>query len=100
MIRIAAFMAFVLVLTGAAQASGLSCLDRRPGVSFSFGIAIGDDFTESEKNDFNVMMLRRMGVDASSAEMWDGCIRAYVRKPGGGEEMQFFHPDTYERVYL
>ena len=50
-------------------------------------------------NDFNLMHLRRMGVDATRAEIWGGCIRAFVRRPGGGEEMQFFHPDTFERVY-
>jgi len=68
------------------------------GVSFSFGFAVGE-FSESEVNEFNLMRLRQIGVDATAAEKWNGCIRAFVRKPGGGEEMQFFDPDSFARVY-
>jgi hypothetical protein len=99
MMRIAAVFAAALALTGAAEASTTSCLVSKPGVSISFGFSVGEKFTESEKNSFNLMQLRRNGVDATGAEMWGGCIRAFVRKPGGGEEMQYFHPDTFERVY-
>ncbi|MNL24204.1 hypothetical protein D3C87_1456280 [compost metagenome] len=62
-------------------------------------MTVGEPYTESEQNDFNLMQLQRLGVNATRAEMWGGCIRAFVRKPGGGEEMQFFHPDTFERVF-
>ena len=97
MIRAFSALVFGLALTSAAQASA-ACYQHRPGVTVSFGIAIGGEFTQEEKNRFTLMELRRMGVDATSVEMWGGCIRAYVRKPGGGEEMQFFHPDSLERV--
>jgi len=30
--------------------------------------------------------------------MWGGCIRAWVRLPGGSEEMQFFEPLNLRRV--
>ena len=102
MIRLAAAALFALPLTSATQASSAQCLVSRPGVSVTFGvtIGIGGEFSESEQNEFNLMRLRQMGVDASRAEMWGGCIRAFVPKPGGGEEMQFFHPDTFERVYM
>lgn len=100
MIRLATALILTLVLAGGAQASSAQCLAARPGVSISFGIGIGGQFTESEQNEFNLMTLRRMGVDATRAEMWGGCIRAFVRRPGGGEEMQFFHPDSFERVYM
>ena len=30
---------------------------------------------------------------------YEGRIRAFVRKPGGGEEMQFFEPGSYRPVY-
>ena len=102
MIRLAAAALFALALTSATQASIAQCLVSRPGVSVTFGVTIGvgEEFSESEQNEFNLMRLRQMGVDASRAEMWGGCIRAFVPKPGGGEEMQFFHPDTFERVYM
>ncbi|WIY53383.1 hypothetical protein O9Z70_02265 [Devosia sp. YIM 151766] len=97
MIRAFAALALGLMFTAAAQASA-SCYARAPGAHVSFGIRIGGEFTQDERDRFNLMQLRQMGVDASRAEMWGGCIRAFVRKPGGGEEMQFFHPDTFERV--
>ncbi len=102
MIRLAAAAMLTLALTSATQASTVQCLAARPGVTVTFGVTIGvgEAFSEGEQNEFNLMRLRQMGVDASSAEMWGGCIRAFVPKPGGGEEMQFFHPDTLERVYM
>ena len=98
MIRLASTLVLTLALAGGAQAATAECLVPRPGVSISFGFSIGSEFTESERNESNLRTLQRMGVDATAAEMWGGCIRAFVRKPGGGEEMQFFHPDTFERI--
>lgn len=95
--RVLATLAIGLALTGAAQASA-ECYAQRPGAHVSFGISIGGEFTQEEKDRFTLMELRRMGVDATRVEMWGGCVRAFVRKAGGGEEMQFFHPDTLERV--
>ncbi|MVT00411.1 hypothetical protein [Devosia marina] len=99
MIRIVAAVLLVLAFCGSAQASTAQCLANRPGVSISFGVTLGDKFSESDQNEFNLMRLRRMGVDATRAEMWGGCIRAFVRTPSG-EEMQFFHPQSFERVYM
>lgn len=42
-------------------------------------------------------ILRSMGVDATRVEDWNGCIRAFVRT-NGGETMQYFDPDTFERL--
>lgn len=97
--RVATSLLLTLVMAGSAQASTAECLVSRPSVSFSFGVTVGEPYDESEQNDFNLMQLQRLGVNATRAEMWGGCIRAFVRKPGGGEEMQFFHPDTFERVF-
>lgn len=88
----------VLALTLPASAVPFCQGSGRPGVNFSFGFTIGR-FTQDDRNNFNLMELRRRGVDAASVEDWNGCIRAYVRRPGGGQEMQFFDPDTFERVY-
>lgn len=97
LIRILAVLAIAVAFTSTAQASA-SCYAARPGVHVSFGFSVGK-FTEEERDRFNLMQLRQMGVDATRAEMWGGCIRAFVRKPGGGEEMQLFHPDTFAPVY-
>ncbi len=95
-LAVLAVLAIAVAFTSTAQASA-SCYAARPGTHVSFGLSIGK-FTEEERDRFNLMQLRQMGVDATRAEMWGGCIRAFVRKPGGGEEMQFFHPDSFERV--
>jgi hypothetical protein len=50
-------------------------------------------------NRLNVMRLRSIGVDATSAEYWGGCIKAFVRNPDGvGEHMEFFMPGSLQRV--
>jgi hypothetical protein len=98
-IRATAIALCALALMPAAQASQ-SCDVREPGAYWSFRIHIGEEWTKADINQFNLRQLKRTGVDATRAEMWGSCIRAYVRKPGGGEEMQYFHPDTFERVYL
>lgn len=72
--------------------------DDAPGVQISVGIRIGEPFTELENNEHDAMRLRQAGVDATRVERWNGCLRAYVRKPGGGEEMQFFEPGSLIRV--
>lgn len=95
--RIVSAVALSLALTGAAHAMA-ACYVNRPGVQISFSAKIGGNFTESDRNELNLLQLRSMGVDAVSVEMWGGCIRAFVRKPGGGEEMQLFHPQSFERV--
>lgn len=55
-------------------------------------------YTEAEINDYNEDLLRGIGVDVQHAEIWGGCIRAFVRLPDGTEEMQFFEPMGLRRV--
>lgn len=85
----------LLVATAPAQAA--FCTDDR-GVVVTFGVHLGEPYTEQELNELDLMRLRQEGVDATRVERWNGCIRAFVRKPEGGEEMQFFNPNTFERV--
>lgn len=64
-----------------------------------FGFFFGDDYSEDDRNTYDLMHLRQRGVDATRVERWNGCIRAFVRVPGGGEAMQFFEPGTYREVF-
>ncbi len=68
-----------------------------PACSGSFVLS-RERHTEAEINATNLDLLRSVGVDATRAEMWGGCIRAWVRTPGGREEMQFFEPLNLRRV--
>lgn len=95
-------MMLVLGFTSALALPALAvpfCTDDRPGVHFGFSVSAGGKLSESDLNDFDLMKLQQMGIKATAVERWNGCIRAFVRKPGGGEEMQFYDPNTFQRVY-
>lgn len=68
-----------------------------PACSGSFALSDAR-FTEAQINDFNLDLLRSIGIDAVRAEIWGGCIRAWVRLPDGREEMQFYEPLNLQRV--
>ena len=90
--------AFGLVVFTALPASAAICSGSGEGLSFSFNLGLGADISEDDQNQFDLMNLRRLGVDATRVERWGGCLRAYVRKADGGEEMQYFEPGSYRRV--
>jgi hypothetical protein len=95
-----AVLAATIVGLGSAPALALSCYGAgsRPSVSFGIEFRFGD-ITEQDEANFDLMRLRRVGVDATSVEYWNGCIRAWVRSDNGvGEHMEFYHPRTLERV--
>jgi hypothetical protein len=96
--RLVPALAFTVLLTGTgATFAAPFCDGSTEGLSFSF--SVGGRVSEDDRNTFDLMHLRQMGVDATRVERWNGCIRAFVRKPGGGEEMQFFEPGSYRPVY-
>ncbi|HTM78608.1 MAG TPA: hypothetical protein VL133_13390 [Devosia sp.] len=87
-----------LLLAGPALSAPF-CTDDRGGVSIQFGHGKGLGLSESDLNDADLTELQQRGVNASSVERWNGCIRAFVRQPGGGETMEFYDPNTMQRVY-
>lgn len=68
-----------------------------PACSGSFALNL-ERFGETRVNAYNLDLLRSIGVDATRAEIWGGCIRAWVRGADGREEMQFYEPLTLRRV--
>ncbi|GHA26404.1 hypothetical protein GCM10007989_22740 [Devosia pacifica] len=98
MIRLASAIGLVLLLATPAMAIPY-CNDTNPGFTLKFGLRFGEPRSEMERNEDDLRALRRRGVDATRVERWNGCLRAYVRQPGGGETMQFYSPNTYRRVY-
>ncbi|WDR06652.1 hypothetical protein PSQ90_04095 [Devosia rhodophyticola] len=75
------------------------CNDDRGGVSITFGVGGPRSSSEFDQNQLDLMQLRRMGVDASSVERWNGCLRAFVRSPSGGEIMEYYDPNTFRQVF-
>jgi hypothetical protein len=68
-----------------------------PICSGSFGLS-RELYSEEDINDYNYNMLRGKGVDVISAEIWGGCIRAFVRQADGREVMEFYEPTNFRRV--
>jgi hypothetical protein len=95
--------ALVLATSGPAFAVSY-CYDNRSSLSFSFSDDDLDGFNHNSKADeelqdmLDLKELRSRGVDASSVEDWNGCIRAFVRQPNGGEIMEYYDPNTYQRL--
>lgn len=87
-----------LLVIAALPAHAAICSGSGEGLSYSFNLGLGAPLSEDAQNQFDLMNLRRLGVDATRVERWGGCLRAFVRKPEGGEEMQYFEPGTYRRV--
>lgn len=84
-------LAFAIVAAAAAPAFAV------PACSGSFALS-GNFYTEAEINAFNLDLLRGNGIKATRAEIWGGCIRAWVTQPSGREEMQFYEPLNLRRV--
>ena len=87
-----------LVICSSLPAYAVICSSSGEGLSMSFSLGLGANISEDDQNQFDLMNLRRLGVDATRVERWGGCLRAYVRKADGGEEMQYFEPGSYRRV--
>lgn len=88
-----AALPLALALLAAAAAPAMAV----PACSGSFALS-EERFTETQINDFNMDLLRSIGVDVTRAEIWSGCIRVWVRLPDGREEMQFYEPLNLRRV--
>lgn len=86
----------------ATPAFAVTCDDtgNESAIGFQFGFHLGEPYTEADQAEFDRMELRRHGVEATRVERWNGCLRAWVEQPGGGEIMEFYDPRTFQRVPL
>jgi hypothetical protein len=77
------------------------CTSSYGGYSIQFGIggAFSKESEEQSRISTDTMRLRRIGVDVQSLDYWNGCIRAWVRKPGGGLTEEFYDPSNLRPVY-
>lgn len=99
MVRLAILAALLIV--PATPAFALNCYGAGGaargltlGLEFRFG-----ELTEQDEANLDLMRLRRAGVDATSVEYWNGCIRAWVpNSEGVGQHMEYYDPRTLRRV--
>ncbi len=90
--------AFVgLVLAGSAApafaASFATCDDDQQMTS----LTSSTDSIDSNPGDI-IARLRSRGVIANAVEAWNGCIRAFVSTSNGGQTMEFFDPQSLQRL--
>lgn len=101
MIRLLAVPVILLLSAAPAVAAVPFCQDMRSGLTVTWSFGNGPQRNQQATQlDLDKIALRRLGVDVRRLELWNGCLRAFVRKPGGGEEMQFFDPNDYARIYV
>jgi hypothetical protein len=96
------FVALGLMMAGlATPALAVPSCDSQDSVTMSFEIDINGFRHNDEEEQMRLyqMELNQQGVDATRVEKWNGCLRAFVRQPGGGEIMQFFDPQTLRQVF-
>ena len=93
-------VACAMLALATAPSYALFCDSGGDDYSFNFDgrSPLGGRYDEQTRDQFDEMRLKQDGVDVASVDRWNGCIRAFVRKPEGGQEMQYFDPRTYKRV--
>jgi hypothetical protein len=81
-------------------AFALFCANEGPSAGFSMDMDNRGKLRRDNEfqKEFDLMRLREAGVNASSVERWNGCLRAFVPRPGGGEAMEFYDPATLRRL--
>lgn len=71
-----------------------------PGLRVEFGFSIGGKSGgDSFDPDIAKIELRKRGVDARSVSMAsDGCVEAFVQRPDGSWNSEYYDPDTWVKV--
>jgi hypothetical protein len=71
-----------------------------PGLTIEFGFSFGGKAGgDSFDPDIAKIELRKRGVIARSVSMAsDGCVEAFVQRPDGSWNSEYYDPDTWEKV--
>ncbi|RUT31239.1 hypothetical protein EMQ25_10280 [Arsenicitalea aurantiaca] len=104
-----------MLLTGAIALGALSlaapaqaapfCTNSPGGFGVGVEFGVGTGFRDRSAERYNDRLeqykreLQRRGVNATSVEIWNGCLQAFVRNPDGTNGMEFYDPSTYRRVF-
>lgn len=60
----------------------------------STGVCAVSETYVADHSDLILQQLRAQGVNATSVENWNGCIRAFVTGADGSQSMAFYDPET------
>jgi len=74
--------------------------DDTPGLKIEFGVSFGNGkSSDSFDADIAKIELRKRGVDARSVSLAsDGCVEAFVQRPDGSWNSEYYDPDTWRKV--
>ena len=87
-------IASIIALAGAVPMALPAQAATTSGVPYCSG---GTDEIDANNDDLG-LMLKAHGINASSAEEWNGCIRAFVTDKNGNQAQVFYDPDTLAQV--
>jgi hypothetical protein len=95
--------ALCIALAAASPALARENCDRngvKPGLTIEFGFSFGGKAGgDSFDPDIAKIELRKRGVMARSVSMAsDGCVEAFVQRPDGSWNSEYYDPDTWEKV--
>jgi hypothetical protein len=98
---ILAVLGLATLAVSATPALAVPSCDSQDSVTMSIEIDINGHRRSDEADQMRIyqMLLNQQGVPATRVEKWNGCLRAFVTQPGGGEIMQFFDPSTLRQVF-
>lgn len=90
----------IAVLVAAATSPALAYPNCLSGGGFSVSIGAGfGELSEADAARFDLMRLRRRGIDAQTAERtWLDCLKV-TRIENGSWVTEYYDPRTYEQVY-
>lgn len=99
-LTIATLIASFAVATPALARPNCDLNGSTPGLTVEFGFSIGGKKGgDSFDPDIAQIELRRRGVNARSVSMAsDGCVEAFVQRPDGSWNSEYYDPDTWEKV--
>lgn len=96
-----ALLAGLALATPALARENCNLNDSRPGLTIEFGFSFGGDADDGDSFDADAVMseLRRRGVNARSVSLAsDGCVEAFVQRPDGSWNSEYYDPDTWKKV--
>jgi hypothetical protein len=97
MIRAAALAAVIVLAVAAPAVAYPTCLGGSGGVKFKLDLKFGEVTTQDQAQ-FDIMVARRNGIDAETAERtWLGCVKT-TRRVNGKWVTEYYDPDTWQQV--
>ncbi|MDC9823541.1 hypothetical protein PRN20_07340 [Devosia sp. ZB163] len=93
-------VALVVAATPALARERCDTPDPTPGLKIEFHFGLGDvNDPQMDEQLYQMQIKQKHGIDARSVRVsGDGCLEAFVQAADGSWGVQYYDPDTFERV--